>query len=155
MTEKYICLNCKSIAELNANARCATCDSDSVVSYERLVTTYNRAKNETIESSIDEIINTVSDKFFGIRRVVKPQPIPDRTLYEVRVGPFRCIALALSREQALLKAFSYDKSWYIDEPTSIQEFTDHKVLVNGDDAVLDVSPTVEVVERHKLERAGS
>ncbi len=36
MSEQYICINCLQLSELSVHGRCSFCNSDSVVSQERL-----------------------------------------------------------------------------------------------------------------------
>lgn len=88
--EKFICLNCKAIDALNQHGRCAHCDSDSVVSVERLAA-------------------SMQPSFEASKQTRKT--LTAKTLYAVTCGPFRCTVYASDEQEA--KEASKERSWCI------------------------------------------
>jgi len=50
--EQFVCLNCLSVGELNQHGRCGTCDSDSVLSRERIVSASQTPRQTPKDASV-------------------------------------------------------------------------------------------------------
>jgi|SRR5215469_1554716 len=95
MSEQFICINCKNIGPLNPHGKCEKCDSESVVSVERLTAlTTSQTKTRT-----------------------KLQPSLRNTLYEVMCGPFRCTLYAENQYVAIRRACE-EGNWHVQTPST-------------------------------------
>ncbi len=97
-SENFVCLNCLHVGSLDANLRCTKCNSDSVLSQERAqrIASGSNAKHEADTQLARE-----------------HKTARNATLYAVRCGPFRAVALAHSRQEALHECISETKPWYL------------------------------------------
>ncbi len=108
MTERFYCLNCVAsergaiAAELNAHGRCATCDSDAVIS--------EHAANGLVAAQ-----GLVSPRTASVMRDASRTALSKKKLYGVSYAQFRTVVLAESDNAAIDRACTDPElPWYLE-----------------------------------------